>query len=141
MNPARPADATIKAGQWAKAQQFADAAALQRPSERLGEKGVGDIYVTVVDEDSPARRATSLQFAPTTVHVSHRRVRCDSALRVVGATGKSIAAATSARSDRSYLSPDAHPSFRTAASTAARASSPGRSMDIRHVPEGTPSSS
>lgn len=47
MNPARPAGATIKAGRWAKAQQFADAAALHRPSERPGEEGEGDIYVTL----------------------------------------------------------------------------------------------
>lgn len=47
MTPAREADSIVKAGRWAKAQQFADAADLHRPGG-LGDPGEdGDVYVTL----------------------------------------------------------------------------------------------
>lgn len=47
MAPARPADSSVKAGRWAKAQQFTEAAELHRPVEDSAEPGPGDIYVTL----------------------------------------------------------------------------------------------
>lgn len=39
MTPSRPADAAVKAGRWAKAQSFADAAELHRPTNGLDDDG------------------------------------------------------------------------------------------------------
>lgn len=47
MTPSRPADAAVKAGRWAKAQAFADAAELHRPTEEPGQDGATDVYVTL----------------------------------------------------------------------------------------------
>lgn len=47
MNSPRAADATVKAGRWAKAQHFAEAADLHMPADGHDEPGAGDIYVTL----------------------------------------------------------------------------------------------
>lgn len=47
MTPSRPADATVRAGRWLKAQQFAEAADLHRPVDDAGAPQGGDIYVTL----------------------------------------------------------------------------------------------
>lgn len=47
MTPARPADATVKAGRWLKAQHFAEAAELHLPPGDEGDPQGGDIYVTL----------------------------------------------------------------------------------------------
>lgn len=47
MTPARSADAAVKAGRWAKARQFAEAAELHRPSGSVDGEGQGDVYVTL----------------------------------------------------------------------------------------------
>lgn len=47
MNPPRSADTAVKAGRWAKAQHFAEAADLHMPTDDHDEPGAGDIYVTL----------------------------------------------------------------------------------------------
>lgn len=85
MNPSRPADPAVKAGRWAKAQHFADAAELHRPPEGFDQDGSGDIFVTLAVHAGIA--ATDVicigalgEYSPTGAH--------DESLALVGRVDK-----------------------------------------------------